>query len=141
LTWGWRVGFGLGRGGDTIRGSGFFTGLGTDAMPYLFLALAIVCEVVATSALKASESFTRRGPVLVVVVGYGLAFYFLSRCLGKIPVGVAYAVWSGAGLVLISVVGAVVYRQLPDRATVLGMGLILAGVVVLHLGSRDAVAE
>ncbi|MDX1604859.1 MAG: multidrug efflux SMR transporter, partial [Candidatus Competibacterales bacterium] len=83
-------------------------------MVYLQLLIAIVAEVVATSALKATAGFTRLWPSLVVVVGYGCAFYFLSLCLRTIPVGVAYAVWAGLGMVLVALAGAVLYRQIPD---------------------------
>ena len=82
-------------------------------MHYLYLLIAIVAEVVATSALKASEQFTRLIPSLLVVAGYATAFYFLSLTLESIPVGVAYAIWSGLGIVLVSVVGAMLFRQIP----------------------------
>ncbi len=107
-------------------------------MAYVYLGLAILSEVVATSTLKASESFTKPLPSLVVIVGYGSAFYLLSRCLDRISVGVAYAIWSGLGMVLVTMVGAVAYRQVPDRAGVIGIALILAGVVVLNLWSKGA---
>jgi small multidrug resistance pump len=106
---------------------------------YFFLAVAIVSEVIATTALKASESFTRPLPSIVVVVGYAAAFYFLSLCLQSIQIGVAYAIWAGIGMVLITVAAAVVYREFPDAWAVVGIGLILAGVVVLNLLSRSAV--
>jgi multidrug transporter EmrE-like cation transporter len=107
---------------------------------WLSLAVAILAEVVATSTLPATQSFTRWLPSAVVAIGYGLAFYFLAQCLKAIPVGVAYAVWSGAGLVLITCIGWLVYRQALDGAAFLGMGLILAGVVVLRLFSKASVA-
>jgi small multidrug resistance pump len=103
---------------------------------YLYLAVAIVAEVAGTSALKASKGFTRPLPSLVVVVGYGVAFYCLSLCLKSgLSIGVAYAIWSGVGIVLIATIGAVVYRDKVDLAAVLGFGLIIAGVVVLNLFS------
>jgi multidrug transporter EmrE-like cation transporter len=106
--------------------------------PWLLLAVAIVAEVVGTSALKASEGFTRLGPSVVVVLGYAVAFYCLSLVLRSIPVGVAYAIWSGLGIVLITLVAWVVYDQTIDLAAVLGMGLIIAGVLVLNLFSKAA---
>jgi small multidrug resistance pump len=108
-------------------------------MTYLYLALAIVAEVIATSALKASASFTKPLPSVLVVAGYGAAFYFLSLCLRSMSVGVAYAIWSGLGTVLIAAAAAVVYKQVPDGWAILGMALIVAGVVVLNLFSRTAV--
>ena len=103
---------------------------------YMALGLAIVAEVIATSALKASEGFTRPGPSAIVVMGYGLAFYCLSLTLKTVPVGVAYAVWSGLGIVLITVAGYVLYRQRIDAAALIGMALIVAGVAVIQLFSK-----
>jgi small multidrug resistance pump len=105
-------------------------------MTYLYLALAIIAEVAATSALKASEEFSRLIPSLIVVVGYGVAFYFMTLVLRVIPVGVTYAIWSGLGIVLVTVVGFFLYRQTPDIPAMLGMGLIISGVVVIHVFSR-----
>jgi len=104
---------------------------------WLTLALAIVAEVIGTSALKASEGFSRLAPSIVVVAGYGIAFYFLSLTLKQIPVGVAYAVWSGAGTVLITVIGVLAFRQKIDLAGIIGIALIIAGVLVLNLLSRS----
>lgn len=106
---------------------------------WILLPIAIVCEVVATSALKASEGFTRPGPSALVVVGYAAAFYFLSLTLRTIPVGIAYAVWSGAGVVLITVVGWLWLGQKLDLPAFIGMGLIVAGVLVLNLFSKASV--
>ncbi len=103
-----------------------------------FLGVAIVAEVVATSALKASEGFSRWLPSLVVVVGYAIAFYFLSLTLRTIPVGVAYAIWSGLGIVLITAVGWIVFGQRLDFPALAGMALIIAGVLVMNLFSRSA---
>ncbi len=103
---------------------------------YVYLALAIAAEVIATSALRASEGFTRLGPSLLVAAGYGVAFYFLSLTLKTVPVGVAYAIWSGAGIVLIALIGWVVLKQPLDLPAVLGMGLIVAGVAVIQLFSN-----
>ncbi|MBF9234964.1 DMT family transporter [Microvirga alba] len=107
-------------------------------MNYVYLFAAIICEVVATSALKASEGFSRLWPTIIVIVGYGLAFYFLSLTLRTIPVGIAYALWSGFGIVLIALVGWFVYRQSLDLPAVIGMALILAGVLVINLFSKTA---
>ena len=106
--------------------------------PWLSLAVAIVAEVVGTSFLKASAGFTKPLPVIAVVVGYGLSFYFLSLTLETLPVGIAYAFWSGVGLVLITAVAWVAYGQTLDLPAVIGMGLILAGVLILNLFSTAA---
>lgn len=106
-------------------------------MGYLYLAIAIVAEVVATSALKATHEFTRLVPSLIVVAGYAIAFFCLTLVLRTIPVGIAYAVWAGLGIVLVTIVGAVVYRQLPDGPAILGMALIVTGVVTIHLFSKS----
>lgn len=105
-------------------------------MHWLFLSIAILSEVIATSVLKAADGFTRLVPSLIVVAGYGCAFFFLSLTLRTIPLGIAYAVWSGIGLALVSVVGWVVYQQPLDAAALVGIGLIVAGVVVLNLFSK-----
>ncbi len=107
-------------------------------MNWFYLAIAIVSEVLATSALKASDGFTRLYPSIVVIVGYGLAFYFLSLTLRTIPVGVAYAVWSGVGIVLLSLLGWIVYGQRLDLAALVGIALIAAGIIVLNTFSRSA---
>ncbi|WP_409937445.1 DMT family transporter [Paraburkholderia sp. BCC1885] len=104
--------------------------------PYALLAIAIVAEVIATSALRASEGFSRWLPAMVVVLGYGIAFYCLSLTLRSIPVGIVYAIWSGVGIVLISLVAVVLYRQVPDLPAIIGLGLIISGVVVLNLFSK-----
>ncbi|MBK5050411.1 multidrug efflux SMR transporter [Burkholderia sp. R-69927] len=104
--------------------------------PYALLAIAIVAEVIATSAMRASEGFSRLLPATVVVIGYGIAFYCLSLTLKTIPVGIVYAVWSGAGIVLITLVAVVLYRQVPDLPAVIGLGLIIAGVAVLNMFSK-----
>ncbi|WP_203323197.1 DMT family transporter [Pseudoxanthomonas beigongshangi] len=103
---------------------------------YLYLAIAIVAEVVATSALKSAAGFTRLGPSLIVAIGYGIAFYCLSLVMKTVPIGVAYAIWSGAGIVLIALIGWLVLKQSLDLPAVLGMGLIVAGVAVIQLFSR-----
>ena len=105
---------------------------------YMALGLAIVAEVIATSALKASEGFTRPGPSAIVVLGYGLAFYCLSLTLKTVPVGVAYAVWSGLGIVLIAAVGWLFYGQRLDAPALIGMALIVVGVLLMNLSSTSA---
>ncbi|MCG5073889.1 DMT family transporter [Paraburkholderia tagetis] len=104
--------------------------------PWIILTIAIVAEVIATSALRASNGFSRLVPSAVVVAGYGVAFYCLSLTLKNLPVGIVYAVWSGVGIVLITLVAIVLYRQVPDLPAVLGLGLIVAGVLVLNLFSK-----
>jgi small multidrug resistance pump len=103
---------------------------------YLYLAIAILAEVVATSALKAAEGFSRLGPSLVVAAGYATAFYFLSLTLRTIPVGVAYAIWSGVGILLIAAAGWFLYGQALDMPAVVGLALIVAGVLVVNLFSE-----
>lgn len=105
-------------------------------MPWIYLSIAIVAEVIATSFLKASDGFTKLLPSLAVVAGYVTAFFFLSLTLKEIPVGVAYAVWSGAGVTLIAAIGWIFLGQKLDAAAIAGMGLIVAGVVVLNLLSK-----
>jgi small multidrug resistance pump len=108
-------------------------------MGWLYLAIAIVAEVIATSALKASEGFARLGPSVIVIAGYSVAFYFLSLTLREIPVGIAYAVWSGVGIVLISLIAWLLFGQTLDTAAWLGIALIISGVLVLNLFSKSSV--
>jgi len=103
---------------------------------YLLLLLAIVSEVIATSSLKATEGFTKLMPSVITVVGYASAFYFLSLTLKTIPIGIAYATWSGLGIVLVSLFAWVYYKQSLNIPTMLGMGLIIAGVVLVNLYSE-----
>jgi small multidrug resistance pump len=105
-------------------------------MTYLLLFIAIVAEVIATSALKAAEGFTRPLPSIVVVIGYAIAFYCLSLVLRTMPVGIAYAVWSGVGIVLVAAIGAVLYGQKLDLAAIIGLGFIIAGVLIVNLLSK-----
>jgi small multidrug resistance pump len=100
------------------------------------LAIAIVAEVIATSALKSSVGFTRLGPSAVVVLGYGVAFYSLSLALESLPVGIAYAIWAGVGIVLITLFAWLAYGQALDLPAIIGLALIIAGVVVLNVFSR-----
>lgn len=104
---------------------------------WLYLLGAIVCEVAATSALKASAGFTRLWPSLIVGLGYASAFYLLSLTLRTIPVGVAYAIWSGLGVALIGLTGWLFLGQTLDKPAMLGMALIVAGVLVIQLFSKS----
>ena len=105
-------------------------------MTFVYLILAIVAEVIATSALKASVGFTRPLSSLLVVGGYGVAFYLLSLVLRTLPVGITYAIWAGLGIVLVTLVGIVVFGETPDLPAVLGITLIVAGVVTLQVFSK-----
>ncbi|MFG6157840.1 DMT family transporter [Halomonas sp. 1390] len=107
-------------------------------MTYLYLALAIIAEVVATSALKSSAGFTRLWPSVLVLVGYGLAFYLLALVLKFLPVGIAYAFWAGLGIVLVTLVGILVYGEKPDLPALLGLAMIVGGVVVIQVFSSVA---
>ena len=104
--------------------------IGTHALFYL--VVAIVSEVAATTALKSAEGFTRLWPSMVVVFGYSLAFYFLSLCLQRVSIGVAYAIWAGVGIVLIAILGVVVHGQRLDLPAVVGLLFIVVGVVVIN---------
>lgn len=106
---------------------------------YLYLGVAIIAEVIATTALRASDGFTQLWPSVISIAGYVVAFYFLSLTLKTMPVGVAYAIWSGVGIVLISLAGWLIYKQLLDLPAIIGMGLIMAGVVVINLFSKSTV--
>lgn len=101
-------------------------------MAWFYLALAIAGEVVGTTALKMSDGFTRPVPGIVAVLGYGVAFYFLATVLRTIPIGVAYAIWSGAGVAAMAVIGLMMFGQRLDAAALIGIGLIVAGVIVLN---------
>ncbi len=109
-------------------------------LAYLYLAIAIVAEVIATSALKASEEFTKVIPSLIVVVGYGTAFYCLSLVLRSIPLGITYAIWSGVGIALITLIGAVVFRQMLDAPALIGIGFIVTGVIIINVFSNTTSA-
>lgn len=106
---------------------------------YLYLGVAILAEVIATTALRAADGFTQLWPSIISIVGYVVAFYFLSLTLRTMPVGIAYAIWSGVGIVLISLAGWLLYRQLLDLPAIVGMGLIMAGVIVINLFSKSTV--
>jgi small multidrug resistance pump len=107
-------------------------------MNWVYLLIAICAEVGATSALKASAGFSKAMPSVAVVIGYGVAFYFLSLTLDAIPVGISYALWSGVGIILISFIGWRFYGQSLDAPALIGIGLIIAGVVVINLFSKTA---
>ena len=105
-------------------------------MSYLYLSIAIIAEVIATNALNASEGFTKLVPCILVVLGYGAAFYFLSLTLKSMPLGVASAIWAGLGIVLSAAVAAVIFKQTPDMPAMLGMALIILGVIVINVFSK-----
>ncbi|MEP3637154.1 MAG: SMR family transporter [Lentilitoribacter sp.] len=105
---------------------------------YVYLIIAVAAETIGTSALQASQQFTRLGPSIVVVIAYGLAFYLLSLTLRTLPVGIMYAIWSGLGIVLIAFIGWVVFGQRLDLPAVLGMSMILGGILVIHLFSTTS---
>jgi multidrug transporter EmrE-like cation transporter len=104
---------------------------------WLVLFIAIAAETIATSAMKSSEGFTKLIPSVIVVLGYGVAFYFLSVTLRTIPVGIAYAIWSGVGIVLITLVGWILFDQKMDAPALIGMALIIAGVVTMNVFSKS----
>ncbi|MCX7289553.1 MULTISPECIES: SMR family transporter [unclassified Janthinobacterium] len=106
-------------------------------MTYFYLAIAIIAEVIATSALKASDGFSRLVPSVITVIGYGIAFWCLSLTLKVIPTGIVYAIWSGVGIVLISAVGWFWFKQSLDTPALIGLGLIIAGVLVINLFSKS----
>ncbi len=106
--------------------------------PYVLLGISIASEVVATSALKSSAGFTRLGPSILTVLGYGLAFFCMARVMNHMSTGVVYAIWSGLGIVLISLVGWILYGQKLDGPALAGMGLIVAGVLVIQLFSSNS---
>jgi small multidrug resistance pump len=105
-------------------------------MHYFYLALAVLGEVIGTSFLKATEDFTKLWPSLIVVLGYGASFYFLTLSLKVIPVGIAYATWSGIGIVLVTVISIFLYKQVPDWPAIIGMAMIIGGVVIMQLFSK-----
>ncbi|MCP1250011.1 MULTISPECIES: SMR family transporter [Gluconobacter] len=107
-------------------------------MSYLYLGIAIIAEIIATSLLKASEGFTRFVPTIILGVGYLVAFYCLSMALKEIPTGIAYAIWSGVGIVLVAVIAWIFQGQRLDLPAMIGMGLIIAGVLVMNLFSTTA---
>ena len=107
-------------------------------MHYIFLILAVAAETIGTTALQASQQFTKLWPSVLVIVAYAISFYLLSLTLKYMPVGIMYAMWSGLGIVLIAIIGWIVFRQTLDLPAILGMGLILSGIVVIQLFSKTA---
>jgi small multidrug resistance pump len=105
-------------------------------MNWTYLAFAIISEVIATSVLKSANGFTQLVPSVIVVFGYAIAFYFLSLTLRTVPIGIAYAIWSGVGIVLISIIGWIAYGQKLDLTAILGIGLITSGVVIVNLSVK-----
>jgi len=108
-------------------------------MVYLYLAIAIIVDVIATSALKASEGFTRPIPTAIVIVGYLTVIYLLTVIVKTLPVGITYAIWSGMGIVFVTIVSAVIYKQIPDAPALIGMGLIITGVIIIYVFSKTGV--
>lgn len=104
----------------------------------IFLLLAIVAETIGTASLQASQQFSRLGPSILVVIGYGVSFYLLSLTLKVMPVGIVYAIWSGLGIVLITLIGFFAFGQKIDLPAFVGMGLIIAGVLIIHLFSASS---
>lgn len=111
--------------------------MSSTTLSYVYLLIAIIAEVIATSLLKASDSFTRPLPTLGTIIGYAIAFYCLSLTLRTMPTGIAYAIWSGLGIVLISLVSWALFKQSLDLPAILGLGLIIAGVLVINVFSRS----
>ena len=105
---------------------------------YIFLIFAIIAETIGTTALQASHQFTRFWPSVLVVIAYGLSFYLLAQTLRVMPVGVVYAMWSGLGIVMIAAIGYLVFGQRLDLPAVIGIGMILCGILVIHLFSRTS---
>ncbi|CAH1600937.1 Quaternary ammonium compound-resistance protein QacE [Vibrio owensii] len=104
--------------------------------PLVALSIAIVCEVIATSSIPKTEQFTKLMPSTVVIIGYGIAFFLLSVTVKSMPVGIVYAIWSGAGIVLVAAVGYFLYGQKLDLAALVGIGFILTGVMIVNLLSK-----
>ena len=114
-----------------------FVGLLRAQMSYFYLALAIAAEVAGTSLLKVTEEFTKLIPTTFLVIFYLISFWLMTLALRDLPLGVVYAVWSGLGIVLVAIIGAFVYKELPDLASMIGMALIISGVIVMHLFSKS----
>ena len=114
-----------------------FVGLLRGQMSYFYLALAIAAEVAGTSLLKVTEEFTKLIPTTFLVIFYLISFWLMTLALRDLPLGVVYAVWSGLGIVLVAIIGAFVYKEVPDLASMIGMALIISGVIVMHLFSKS----
>lgn len=108
-------------------------------MSYLYLTLAVITEVIATTALKNSDNFTRLWPSVIVLLGYGTAFYSFSLALKAIPMGISYAIWSGAGIALLTLIGAVFYKQTPSLQTIAGILCIVGGIVLINLSPDKSI--
>nr|WP_174506315.1 multidrug efflux SMR transporter [Acinetobacter sp. Marseille-Q1620] len=106
-------------------------------MAFIYLIIAIIAEVIATSAMKASNGFTVLAPSLLTIAGYALAIYCLSLTMKSIPVGITYALWSGAGIVLVSLVGFFYYKQHLDFAALIGLAFMISGILIIHVFSRS----
>lgn|SRR5690554_5758688 len=107
-------------------------------MSWFYLIIAIFAEIIATTALKKTEGFSQLAPSILTLLGYGIAFFFLSLSLRTIPVGIAYAVWSGVGIVAISLIGLIAFKQSLDLAAVIGIGFIVLGVLILNIFSKSS---
>jgi len=105
-------------------------------MPYLYLAIAVAFETIGTSAMQASQQFTRLWPSVLVIIGYAISFYFMALTLRYMPVGIVYALWSGLGIILIALIGYSIFGQKLDLPAIAGLGLIIAGIVVIQLFSN-----
>ncbi len=103
---------------------------------YIYLAIAIIAEVTATSTLKLSEEFTKPIPSLVVIIAFGISLYFMTLTLRTLPVGVMYAFWSGFGIILVTISGMIIYKQVPDLAALIGISLIIGGIVIISMYSK-----
>ena len=106
-------------------------------MSFLYLIIAIVSEVIATSAMKASDGFSQLSASIITVIGYAIAIYFLSLTMKTIPVGITYALWSGAGIILVSLVGFFYYKQHLDLAAIIGLVFMIIGILIIHLFSKS----
>ncbi len=107
-------------------------------MGYILLFFAILVEVIATTALKYSQEFTKIGPSIVVIIGYGSAIFLLSLVIKTVPVGIAYAIWAGMGIFLITIVSSILFKQTPDFPAILGLILIILGVIIIQLFSKTS---
>lgn len=108
-------------------------------MSYIYLALAVIIEVIATTALKSSNNFTRLIPSIIVLIGYGSAFYFFSLALRTIPIGISYAIWSGAGIALLTIIGVFLYKELPSLQTSVGLLFIVIGIALINLSQSKSI--
>lgn len=108
-------------------------------MHYVYLVIAIVAETIGTTALQASEQFSRLWPSILVVVAYGISFFMMALALKFMPVGIVYAIWSGLGIVLIAIIGFLMFGQRLDLPALLGLSLIILGILIIHLFSKSAV--